>query len=266
MGALSANATHTFYPCGEAKWDSGVPGDEDKYYPEVASAATIYKGAVLVYNAAGYVQPNDSQAANTRVAGIALEAVDNSSGTNGDVTVQTLRSKVIIDANSVTGASQANEGAPVYIGSTDNTTDFTMTQSNNCPQVGWLLQDQTTIAFTGGAVVFDPQLSNFDTEAVSYWDRSGSTLTPATTNDNVDIGTGDIDCQHVTATGTVSGANLSISSHGACATFAITTVGSAAPSLTNAGELRLYTSGGNCYLAGSPDGTDIYAVQLDISL
>jgi len=159
MAALSANTTYTFWPCGEAKWESGVPGDADKFYPEVASAATIYKGSIVVYDAAGYAIPNASQASGTKIIGIAMEARDNSAGTNGALTVPVLRSRVIVDALDITSAAQAYEGDILYIGATDNLEDCSLTQTNNCPPIGFILQDQTSLAVNQAAIIVDPMLS-----------------------------------------------------------------------------------------------------------
>lgn len=52
----------------------------------VAASTTIYLGAVLAVNASGYIVPA-SDAANLKVIGVALEAVDNSAGSAGDKTV-----------------------------------------------------------------------------------------------------------------------------------------------------------------------------------
>lgn len=60
------------------------PGTPQSY--EVVASDIIYKGALLMVNAAGYVAPCTATAS-TMFAGIAQEKIDNSSGSAGDVSV-----------------------------------------------------------------------------------------------------------------------------------------------------------------------------------
>lgn len=55
----------------------------------VKASTTIYQGALVGYDSSGYIIPA-SRAAVVNVLGVAIESVDNSSGSNGDknVTVQ----------------------------------------------------------------------------------------------------------------------------------------------------------------------------------
>lgn len=91
----------------------------------------IFRGAMLVHNAAGFLAPVTGAEAGAVFAGIAEEEVDNSGGSAGD-----LNCKYRKDARwLLTGTSfaQADVGTPVY-GSDDQT--VTKTFAANLPRIG----------------------------------------------------------------------------------------------------------------------------------
>jgi len=89
-------------------------------YP-VAASTTVYSGSLVCINTSGYAIP----AANTagyKLVGIAQEQADNSSGSNGDISVKVKR----VGAWSLTSSGLAitDEGAAVYV-SDDQTVSTT---------------------------------------------------------------------------------------------------------------------------------------------
>jgi len=88
---------------------------------DVAASTTIYQGGAVAINSSGYAAP----AANTsgfRFVGMARAKVDNSSGSNGDKTVDVDRAEVLKWASS--GLSQSDEGSQVWF-SDDQTVSTT---------------------------------------------------------------------------------------------------------------------------------------------
>ena len=67
--------------------------------PGVAVATTIYAGALVAVNAAGYAVPA-ADTAGLKVMGMAEEQADNSGGANGAITVKVRRGKGFIFKNS----------------------------------------------------------------------------------------------------------------------------------------------------------------------
>jgi hypothetical protein len=81
----------------------------------VAADAVIYAGALVVANATGYAAPG-SAATTLTYLGRAEEAVDNTGGADGAVTVQVRRGKAFKWANSGSDAvTQAELGKTCYI-------------------------------------------------------------------------------------------------------------------------------------------------------
>lgn len=81
----------------------------------VAADAVIYAGALVVANATGYAAPG-STATTLTYLGRAEEAVDNTGGADGAVTVQVRRGKAFKWANSGSDAvTQAELGKTCYI-------------------------------------------------------------------------------------------------------------------------------------------------------
>ncbi|MBI4797092.1 MAG: hypothetical protein HY790_14855 [Deltaproteobacteria bacterium] len=79
-------------------------------YP-VAAAVKIYAGSLVCANASGYVTPA-ADTSGLRLAGVALEQVDNTTGANGAKNVRVRRQGVFeFDAASIT---QAMVGDPMY--------------------------------------------------------------------------------------------------------------------------------------------------------
>lgn len=55
---------------------------------KVAAAETIYKGALVFANAAGYLYPAEDTASTVYFVGVAIEQGDNSSGANGAISIR----------------------------------------------------------------------------------------------------------------------------------------------------------------------------------
>ncbi len=77
--------------------------DGEILVPGVAASTKIYGGGITAVNAAGYALPA-ADAVGLKVIGKAEEQVDNSSGANGDKTVEVRRKKAFIFKNSGTNA------------------------------------------------------------------------------------------------------------------------------------------------------------------
>lgn len=80
---------------------------------DVKGATTIYLSALCAKTAAGYIVPA-SDAAAIKVVGVALEAVDNSAGADGDKTVQ-LATGVFEFVNAGGAIVQAGKHALCYV-------------------------------------------------------------------------------------------------------------------------------------------------------
>lgn len=96
--------------------DRNTPRQPGKIIPvPVAASAKIYAGALVVANASGYAAPG-STATTLTYLGRAEEAVDNSSGSNGDKSVQVRRGEAFKFKNSGSDAvTQASLGKTCYI-------------------------------------------------------------------------------------------------------------------------------------------------------
>ena len=81
----------------------------------VAAGAVIHAGALVVANATGFAAPG-STALNLTYLGRADEAVDNSAGADGAVTVKVHRGKRFLFGNAVADpVTQASMGKPAFI-------------------------------------------------------------------------------------------------------------------------------------------------------
>jgi len=89
-------------------------------YPVVASDI-IYAGALCKHNAAGYLAPCAAEAG-ASFAGVAIEQVDNSSGSAGALSCRVNKTGAYLMSG--TGFSQAAVGSPVFA-SDDNTVSLT---------------------------------------------------------------------------------------------------------------------------------------------
>lgn len=110
MSALTASRTMQFKRAGDPRGDVvELP---------VAASTTIYSGGFVGILASGYVQPYVNSTPGTtlagfdRLVGIALEEVDNGSGSAGDLTCKVLISGCFYHA--VSGLAITDVGAPVY--------------------------------------------------------------------------------------------------------------------------------------------------------
>jgi len=108
--ALSADRSTNYYEGGQF------------YYP-VYQSTTIYQGALVCINSSGYAIPC-TDTANLIVVGVSLEQVDNSSGSDGDETIE-VRAGTIEKFNA-TSITQAMVGQAMYV-KDDNTFDDTST-------------------------------------------------------------------------------------------------------------------------------------------
>ena len=80
----------------------------------VAADAVIYSGAMVAINASGYLEPATT-ADDIVVVGVATQAMDNTGGSNGDVTCEFERGLWLMD-NSTSGdlIALVNVGSPCY--------------------------------------------------------------------------------------------------------------------------------------------------------
>ena len=91
---------------------------------QVAASKHVYKGAFVAVTAGGYAQP---LTAGDAYIGVAYEEVDNSSGSDGDLSV---RVYTLGDfGHALSGAAVSNIGDTVYA-SADNTLTFTSTSNS----------------------------------------------------------------------------------------------------------------------------------------
>lgn len=117
-----------------------------KSFP-VNGGSTIYAGAIVMLDAQRYARPAAALASNGGCVGIALETVDNASGSDGDVEVKCWSGLVELPATSI---AQAAVGGLVYA-SDDDTVDET--QGSNEPKVGVL---EEVVSSTKGWVRVGP--------------------------------------------------------------------------------------------------------------
>jgi hypothetical protein len=94
---------------------------------KVATAVKIFAGALVAINSDGYLVPA-SDTAGLKVIGIAEEAVDNSSGSNGDISAKVLRCAAKLGNSATSSVTQAKIGSPVYVVD-DETVGATSTNS-----------------------------------------------------------------------------------------------------------------------------------------
>jgi len=96
---------------------------------KVAASTTIYAGSIVSVNASGYAIPAEDSA-NTTVMGRAQQHVDNSSGSNGDKTVEILKATFLLSNAASNSVDQADVGQTVYI-EDDNTVVKAAGATNN---------------------------------------------------------------------------------------------------------------------------------------
>lgn len=96
----------------------------------VAASTKIYMGALVKRNAGGYLAPCAAEAG-AAFAGVAVEAMDNSAGADGDLAARVYEEGVFLLTGS--GFAQSNVGDPVY--ATDDQT-ITLTAAANKQRVG----------------------------------------------------------------------------------------------------------------------------------
>lgn len=93
----------------------------------------IYRGAICMYNTAGYLAPA-ATGAGVMFAGIAQETVDNSGGSAGDLTCKIITEGCFLLTGS--GFAQTDVGELVYASADDT---ITQTSTNN-PLVGNIVE------------------------------------------------------------------------------------------------------------------------------
>jgi hypothetical protein len=91
----------------------------------VAASTKVYKGTLVAINSSGYAVPA-ADTANFKLAGVAYETVDNSSGANGDKSVRVEKSGEFEMNGS--GLAQGDLGKEVYV--TDDNTVQTAANTN----------------------------------------------------------------------------------------------------------------------------------------
>ena len=127
--------------------DTFVRNGIDRRFP-VAAGATIYKGSLVAFNAAGYVVPGTTATTLTPL-GRAEQTVDNTDGADGDVSVD-IRSGVFPWANDGTDTvDRTHVGSPAYI------------------------VDDQTVASTDGTGTRSEAGTIFDVDADGVWVRTG---------------------------------------------------------------------------------------------
>lgn len=89
----------------------------------------IYKGALLVYDAAGFIT-NGSDTAGVKFAGIANETVDNTGGASGAKVIEVANGEVQYPGSSL---EQADAGRLVYIGADNQTVSDGTAMTNDIP-------------------------------------------------------------------------------------------------------------------------------------
>ncbi len=95
---------------------------------KVAAGAKIFAGALVCLNSGGYAVPG-SDSAGFKFIGVAVEAVDNTSGSNGDKSVRVKRKGIF--RFSASGMAITDTGAAVKV-SDDQTVAKTTTNNVAC--------------------------------------------------------------------------------------------------------------------------------------
>lgn len=99
-------------------------------YP-VAASTTVHAGSLVCLNASGYAVPG-ADTTGFKFAGVAMEAADNSEGSNGGATVRVRRKGVF--RFSASGMAITDIGASVYIAD-DQTVAKSSTYSVACGKI-----------------------------------------------------------------------------------------------------------------------------------
>lgn len=108
------------------KRQSGERGN----YP-VAASTNIYEGTLVFENSSGYADDDTGSGAN-RFGGVAIQQKDNSSGSNGDLSVECWRKGIFPLVG--TGFAQTSVGKPVF--ATDNYTVSISPAASNAVLIG----------------------------------------------------------------------------------------------------------------------------------
>lgn len=105
-------------------------GIEQETSVPVAASTKIYQGALVMLLSTGYGTNAAASASNKGCVGVAMETVDNSSGSAGDKSIKVKSGRFLISG---TGFSAASVASHIY--ASDNDTVST-TQGTNEPLVG----------------------------------------------------------------------------------------------------------------------------------
>lgn len=108
------------------------PGDMHSY--PMAASQTIYKGAMVCLNSAGYAIPAAAASGNTQVVGVADEQAK-SGTTAGDTSVRVVSGRVFNFAAQT--LAQGSVGDIMYA---DDDQTIDETQASNAPKVGMLVE------------------------------------------------------------------------------------------------------------------------------
>lgn len=117
--------------------------------PKVKGSTKIYQGGVVGITTAGYARPF---ATGDFFAGHALETVDNSAGSDGDLRVPVRRGTYYAKVPVFSSATVANIGDPVWT-STDNHADLTLTDPGTTKTTTDLVGYVSDIDTDGGVIV-----------------------------------------------------------------------------------------------------------------
>ena len=85
--------------------------DGDQFSDGVVTGQKIFLGSLVCLNGNGFARPA-ADTAGYRIRGVALEQVDNTSGSNGDKTVTTRKGVYLFEAS---GLTIADLGEPMYV-------------------------------------------------------------------------------------------------------------------------------------------------------
>lgn len=120
------------------------------YSLKVAASTTIYRGALVAVNASGYAVPA-AATAGLRVIGVAQSKVDNSTGSNGDKSVQ-VQDGIHFFKNDSDAVAQADVGRHCYVQDDQTVQD----ENGGAPIVAGIV---TAVETTGVWVKVSPEAS-----------------------------------------------------------------------------------------------------------
>ncbi len=138
-----------------ATWDTlaGLPGGIEDYENCFCDAVEIFKGALVITSATGYMTHGANTVARYFL-GINMEYFDNSGGAAGDMAKPRLRNGKHLFK--MAGATQADICEEVYIGADEDTVTLTAGNGLKCGKITDVCSDtKGTKATSGGYVYID---------------------------------------------------------------------------------------------------------------